>query len=368
LLDPDRLPDLRLVSVGGETFPGSVVSPWERPARRFVNGYGPTECTVAVTTFDCRGVWDRMPPIGRPLPNHRGYVLDADLRPVPVGEPGELCVAGPQVARGYLHEPELTAERFVANPYATGETDATLYRTGDRVRWTTDGQLEILGRLDRQLKVRGFRVEPRDIEVTLEAHPSVGQARVEYLEVAGGERMLVAFLVPTDAHAAGLAGDLRTHLTDRLPSYMVPQHFVELSAFPLTGNGKVDVAALPRPERAAVGAAADAPPDAGSSADGIARDIATGTLAGLLGVTAMDSDADFFAAGGDSLLAIRAVTAVGVEYGVDLGVIDFFDDPTPRHLAEMVRAARARADGERASLHEVLDGIRGGDGTSVGSP
>jgi acyl carrier protein len=154
---------------------------------------------------------------------------------------------------------------------------------------------------------------------------------------------------------------------------MVPHHFVELDAFARTTNGKVDVAALPRPARVAdnrppVGTGPDTAANAEPPIDALARDIAAGTLAELLGVAEVDNDTDFFAAGGDSLLAIRAVTAVGAEYGVDLGVIEFFDDPTPRHLAEMVRDARAKVDDEQASLHQVLDGIRSGDGTMVGSP
>ncbi|MCZ7461777.1 non-ribosomal peptide synthetase [Streptomyces sp. WMMC940] len=352
LLDQARLPDLRLVSVGGEAFPGKLVAEWTAGERRFVNGYGPTEATVAVTLMDCAGSYDRNPPIGRPMPGHQAFVLDERLRPVPPGVPAELCVAGPGVARGYLGRPELTAERFVTNPYADGPETERLYRTGDLVRWLPGGNLEFLGRTDRQLKLRGHRIEPGEVEAVLLGHPSVQQAVAVARPGAGGEPVLAAYV--TVEQAGGYASEvadaegLRAYAASRLPGYMVPV-VVVLDDLPLTPHGKVDVAALPLPVDQAVGGTA--PRDAVE--EQICRDI----LTPLLEWTSPDVEGDFFALGGSSLQATIVVSRVRAVFGIDIALADFFSRPTVAGLADLVRTARAEAAGEQDRLLAVFDQI-----------
>lgn len=352
LLDPARLPDLRLVSVGGEAFPGKLVTEWTAGERRFVNGYGPTEATVAVTLMDCTGAYDRNPPIGRPMPGHQAFVLDERLRPVPPGVPAELCVAGPGIARGYLGRPDLTAELFVTNPFADGPETERLYRTGDLVRWLPGGNLEFLGRTDRQLKLRGHRIEPGEVEAVLVGHPSVQQAVTLAQPAAGGERMLVAYVTveQVGAYASEVADaeGLRAYAAARLPGYMVPV-VVVLDELPLTPHGKVDTAALPLPmDQAADGTA---PRDAVE--EQICRDI----LTPLLEWQSPDVEGDFFALGGSSLQATIVVSRVRAVFGIDIALADFFGRPTVAGLADLVRAAQAEAAGEQDRLLAVFDQI-----------
>ncbi|MFL5542253.1 MAG: amino acid adenylation domain-containing protein, partial [Longimicrobiaceae bacterium] len=244
------LPELRLLIVGAETMPTEAVGRWrggvESPAR-LVNAYGPTEAVITATTFPLPGDYPGgyagpVVPIGRPLPGRAAFVLDGTAMPVPVGVPGELYVGGAQVARGYLGRPALTAERFVPDPFS-GEPGARLYRTGDRVRWLADGVLEYQGRVDEQVKVRGFRIEPGEIEGVLRRSEGVADCAVVAREDLPGEKRLVAYVVG-DVEA----GVLREHLLRELPEYMVPSAFVVLEALPLTPNGKLDRKALPAPE------------------------------------------------------------------------------------------------------------------------
>ncbi|WP_405446108.1 non-ribosomal peptide synthetase [Streptomyces erythrochromogenes] len=353
LLDQAALPDLRLVSVGGEAFPGRLVAEWTAGERRFVNGYGPTEATVAVTLMDCTGSYDRNPPIGRPMPGHQAFVLDERLRPVPPGVPGELCVAGPGVARGYLGRPDLTAERFADNPYSDGPETARLYRTGDLVRWLPGGNLDFLGRTDRQLKVRGHRIEPGEVEAVLTGHPSVQQAVVVAQPAAGGERMLAAYVtveqVGSYASEVADAEGLRAYAAGRLPGYMVPV-VVVVEELPLTPHGKVDTAALPLPtDQSTQGGT----PPRDAVEEQICRDI----LTPLLEWQNPDVEGDFFALGGSSLQATIVVSRVRALFGIDIALADFFGRPTVAGLAELVRAAKAEAAGEQDRLLAVFEQI-----------
>lgn len=353
LLDQAALPGLRLVSVGGEAFPGRLVAEWTAGERRFVNGYGPTEATVAVTLMDCTGSYDRNPPIGRPMPGHQAFVLDERLRPVPPGVPGELCVSGPGVARGYLGRPDLTADRFADNPYADGPETARLYRTGDLVRWLPGGNLDFLGRTDRQLKVRGHRIEPGEVESVLTGHPSVQQAVVVAQPAAGGERMLAAYVtveqVGSYASEVADAEGLRAYAAGRLPGYMVPV-VVVLDELPLTPHGKVDTAALPLPaEQSAQGGT----PPRDAVEEQICRDI----LTPLLEWQNPDVEGDFFALGGSSLQATIVVSRVRALFGIDIALADFFGRPTVSGLAELVRTAKAEAAGEQDRLLAVFEQI-----------
>ncbi|MFL5540566.1 MAG: amino acid adenylation domain-containing protein, partial [Longimicrobiaceae bacterium] len=257
---PGTLAGVRRLVVGGEALSAPHVRRAQQhlPRTSLVNGYGPSECTVFTTAGDLPPVRGDEPslPIGRPVGDRRVYVLDPRGEPVPAGVPGELCVGGPAVARGYRGRPGLTAERFVPDPFG-GEPGARLYRTGDRVRWRADGALEFLARMDQQVKVRGFRIEPGEVEAALAAHPSVRQTVVVARQDTPGDTRLVAYAVVSgDAPAADA---LRVWLRERLPEHMVPSAVVLLDALPLSPNGKVDRRALPAPEPAAGDAAYRAP-------------------------------------------------------------------------------------------------------------
>ncbi len=299
------------------------------------NQYGPTE-THVVTAFTVpTPVVVGMPSIGRPIANTQIHLLDADLAPVPPFEPGELYVGGAALARGYLGRPELTAERFIADPFY-----GRLYRTGDRARWQPDGTLEFLGRVDHQVKIRGFRVELGEIEAALATHPGVGHAAVTAQEGAQGERRLVAYLVARDPAAPPPAGALRRHLAETLPEHMVPAAFVVLDALPLLPSGKLDRAAL---------ATSEARSEAGS--EGAAErprtpveEVLAGLWADVLRLDRVGREDDFFALGGHSLHATQVVARVGRALGVELSQRTLFEARTVALLAERVEAARRKGD------------------------
>jgi acyl carrier protein len=254
-------------------------------------------------------------------------VLDAALRPVPIGAWGELYLGGAQLARGYLARPALTAELFIPDPFSD-QPGARLYRTGDRVRWTADGVLEYGGRVDEQVKVRGHRIEPGEIEAALLAHPEVTEAAVVAREEAPGQMRLVAYV-------AGQAGveALREHLRERLPAYMVPSAFVTLDHLPLTPNGKVDRRALPAPEYA------------GSAEHTAPRDeteqLIAAVWAEVLGVERVGVEDNFFDIGGDSLLLVRVSSRIRSELGRDLPMVELFRHPTVASLAGYVAGEAA---------------------------
>ncbi|MEV7190042.1 amino acid adenylation domain-containing protein, partial [Kitasatospora sp. NPDC093102] len=240
VMSPDDLPTVRVLLVGGEATPGEIVAKWST-GRRMVNAYGPTETTVCATmSRPLSG--DAVPPIGAPIAGTRVHVLDGQLRPAPPGVPGELYIAGHGLARGYLGRAGLTAERFVASPFASGER---MYRTGDLVRRRRDGDLEYLGRTDHQVKIRGFRIEPGEIESALRTHPEVTQTAVlAQHDSVTGTRLVAYAVAPETVEPARL----RAHLADLLPAYMVPAAVVVMKALPLTPNGKLDRKALPAPD------------------------------------------------------------------------------------------------------------------------
>ncbi|MER6363952.1 amino acid adenylation domain-containing protein [Kitasatospora sp. NPDC001527] len=308
------------------------------PDTLVLNIYGPTECTVDALHHRLDATVTR-PVIGRPLSNLRAHLLDARLRPVPVGVPGELYLSGAGLARGYLGRPALTAERFVADPYEEG---ARMYRTGDLARRRADGSVEFLGRTDHQVKVRGFRIEPGEIETVLAGHPQVRQAAVlPHRDGTAGTR-LVAYLA-TGADPA----ELRAHAAAALPDYMVPAAFVTLEALPLNVNGKLDRAALPAPDFAA---------SAGGRAARTAREeILCGLFAEVLGLDgAVSIDDDFFALGGHSLLATKLLSRVRSVLGAELGIRDVFEAPTVAGLAERLDGAEVRPALSAAARPERL--------------
>ncbi|HVH13355.1 MAG TPA: condensation domain-containing protein, partial [Longimicrobium sp.] len=292
--------------------------------------YGPTECTVVATSGAVASDGERAPSIGGPIANTRIYVLDAGMRPLPMGIPGEMYIGGAQVARGYLNRPSLTADRFVPDPFASVPS-ARMYRTGDKVRWLADGTIEYLGRLDEQVKVRGFRIELGEIEAVLRQHSAVRECVVIAREDRPGDRRLAAYVV-TDTDAA----ELRAHLRRTLPDYMVPAAFVSLDALPLTANGKLDRRALPAPEYASAEEAYVAPRTQ-------AEEVLAGILAELLRVERVGIRDSFFELGGHSLLGTRVVSRIREALGVELPLRALFEGPTVAELAERVEAAR-RAD------------------------
>ncbi|MFG1645624.1 non-ribosomal peptide synthase/polyketide synthase [Amycolatopsis sp. NPDC049252] len=312
------LPDFRTVIVGGDACPPELVRTWA-PGRRMINSYGPTESTVVATWSDPL-VPGGTPPIGRPLPDTTVHVLDESLRPAATGE---LHLAGPSLARGYLDRPGLTASRFVADPF--GAPGARMYRTGDVVRRTASGELEFVGRTDHQVKIRGFRIEPGEIEALLLSRPDVREAVVVAREDQPGVKRLVAY-VAGDAEPAAL----RAAVADKLPPYLVPAAFVPLDRMPLTTHGKLDRDALPEPDWAAQVRATHTPPRTATER------ILAGIWADLLDVPEIGVDADFFELGGDSILGARALARIRARFGADLSPRVVFDARTITKLAALL--------------------------------
>jgi amino acid adenylation domain-containing protein len=332
LLDsvPDTgFPALRTVSVGGERCSAATAARWSR-GRRLLNMYGPTETTIYTTEHECAPEVAEAPPIGRPVEGARVYVLDAWGEPVPAGVPGELYVGGGGVARGYLERPALTAERFLPDPFAAG-AGGRLYRTGDRVRWRADGELEYLGRLDEQVKIRGLRIELGEIEAALRRGQGVADCAVVAREDAPGEKRLVAYVV-----GGGEAAALREHLRRELPEYMVPAAFVPLERLPVNPNGKLDRKALPTPDFAPAGDRFVAPRTP-------AEEVVAGIWAEVLRLERVGVEESFFDLGGHSLLATQLVSRIRELFGVELPVRALFEGPTVAELAARVEEMR-RAD------------------------
>jgi natural product biosynthesis luciferase-like monooxygenase protein len=325
---------LRHLLIGGEALPGPLVAELRRATRASItNMYGPTETTVWSATHEaepCAGTV----PIGRPIANTRLYVLDGQREPLPVGSPGELWIGGEGVARGYLGREALTAERFMPDPFAGGS--ARMYRTGDVVRYRPDGVLEFLGRTDHQVKLRGHRIEPGEVEARLCEHPAVSEAAVLVREDVPGDARLVAYVVGRAADAAGL----REHLRSRLPEPMVPSQVVVLERMPLTPNGKVDRKALPAPR----GGARSGQPT-GRMPRGETQEKLAALWCRLLGLEQVGTEDNFFDLGGHSLLAVQVHREIREALGCELTVTDVFRFPTITALAAHLEGVHAGFDG-----------------------
>jgi amino acid adenylation domain-containing protein len=314
------------------------------PSCRLFNQYGPSESHVVTAhPLEARPAsWPPLPPIGVPIAATRIYLLDGAGQPVPVGVAGELFIGGLPLARGYIGRSDLTAERFVPDPFGDG---SRLYRTGDLARYRDDGTIEFLGRIDHQVKIRGFRVELGEVETVLAGHPAVREVAVVAREERAGEKRLVAYLVPREG-AAPTARDLRGFLAERVPDHMVPAAFVPLERLPLTPSGKVDRRALPAPEAAALGSVEYRAPE------GPIEEAVAAIWSDVLRTPRIGGDDNFFELGGHSLLATRVVSAVRATLDVDLPLRTLFEAPTVAGMAAAIteRLAARQAGGDLDEL------------------
>lgn len=329
------LPGVRSLLVAGEACTAELVERWTAQDRRMINAYGPTEVTVCATMTEPLTAAGT-PSLGTAIPGARIHVLDAGLRPVAVGETGELYVSGDGLARGYLRRPGLTAERFVADPFAAD--GSRMYRTGDLVSPRPDGGLDFHGRADEQVKLRGFRIELGEVASVLAGHPSVDQAVAVVREDQPGTRQLVAYVIAGQTYGkpAPSSAELREHAARSLPEHMVPAAVVTVTAFPTTPNGKLDRQALPAPETTA---------DTAGRAPGNPAEEAFAAIFGeLLGVSEVYADSNFFALGGDSMLAITVILKAR-EAGYSISPREMISNPTVEALAAV--ASRADAPAER---------------------
>ncbi|MGW1729214.1 amino acid adenylation domain-containing protein [Streptomyces sp. NPDC002306] len=337
---PESLRGLRTVVVGGEALSPShaMTALQHHPGLRLINGYGPTEATVYATchVLTAADQISEAVPIGRPTPNTRARIMDDHGRPVPIGVPGELYLGGPGLSPGYLNRPELTAKQFVPDPEHPGEL---LYRTGDLVRWLPDGTLAFHGRIDQQIKLHGYRVEPGEIEAVLHAHPDVGDVHVMRREdQPGGLPYLAAYYITTPGRQVS-SEELTTLAATRLPSYMVPRAYVALKRFPLTGNGKIDRTSLPAPQAPAV-----SPAQTGGRLE---EEVATIWRSAVM-ADAIDLDERLFDIGGASLHVIRIHQQIIERYpALSLRMIDLFTYPTVRTYSAHLRTLQARVNEQR---------------------
>lgn len=331
--------NVRSFIVGGEALTSEELDVRDQVAPQGVvhNEYGPTETVVGCCVQAVRPgtQWNGAVPIGRPIAGTSLYVLDGRLQPVPSGVAGELYIAGAGLARGYQDDPTLTAEKFLPDPFSEAP-GARMYRSGDRVRHRGDGTIEYLGRLDRQVKIRGFRVEPGEVEDALLQHPAVAQALVKLVDEKQPAKKLAAYVVPKKQHpmAGALDAELLAFLRRSLPDHMVPSALVSVTAFPLTPNGKVDQAALPRPEYG--------PSEGGATPRTMEEEVLAGVWCRVLELTEVGLDDNYFAVGGDSIRSIQIV-AEARERGLNLTIQQVFENPTLRQLARACKPVENEA-------------------------
>lgn len=348
------LKPLRQLLAGGDTLsvPHVRQALKSLPNCRLVNGYGPTEgttftCCRTITVEDAEGT---SIPIGRPIANAQVYILDTSGSPVAVGEEGELYVGGDGVARGYLNQPELTSERFVQNRFC-GDPNAKLYRTGDLACYRADGTIEFRGRIDQQIKISGYRIEPGEIEAALSAHPDIKSAAVVARQDGPGQKKLIAYVVPKNGSYA--AAELRTYLEQKLPAHMLPNMLVALDALPLSPNGKLDRDALPLPDAVRTQAA-----ETGAAAKSELEGKIAAVWAKVLGLREVGPEVNFFDIGGDSLSLLEVHAELQKAVDSEIHVVDLFDYTTVRALAKKLggvtqrnlQTAQDRAEQQRAAL------------------
>ncbi|QIR36060.1 amino acid adenylation domain-containing protein [Tolypothrix sp. PCC 7910] len=324
VLPTESLSTLQTIICAGESCTDDIVKRWWSSSRRFFNAYGPTEATVWSTVAEIKSV-NKKPFIGRPITNTKIYILDKHLQPVPIGITGELYIDGDGLARGYLNHPELTAQKFIPNPF-NQQKGARLYKTGDLARYRPDGNIEFLGRIDNQVKIRGFRIELSEIETVLSQHQNVQKAVVIAQENVSG-KYLIGYIVP-NVETPNLASLLRNFLKEKLPEYMVPKAFVVLDALPLTANGKVDIYAL---------TALETPSYSRDEAFIAPRTPTESTLskiwAQILNIEDVGIHDNFFDLGGNSLLAVRCLQQINKQFDSEVPLSTLFLNPTIESLA-----------------------------------
>ena len=351
---PDVFSSLRVLLFGGETADPAAAAAVLRqhPPKELIHVYGPTEATTFATFYPVTEVPEeaRSIPIGRPIANTTAYVLDEGQNPVPPGMPGELYIGGDGVAREYLNHPELTGSRFKPDPFGP-DSAARIYRTGDLVVQEEDGNISFLGRIDRQVKIRGFRIEPGEVENLLRGHPGVAEAAVIILEDDAGEKYLAAYAAPC-ASASLQADELLAFLREQAPSYMIPRVCMVLDRLPVNANGKIDRAALPRPEAAMPAPSTHEAPQPGTEA-ALAR-----LWSELLNVPVTDRQQDFFDSGGHSLLALRMLSRIETAFGMEISPTAFFADTRLCALAEMIDQGHGQGGEAQVALEQSLVPIR----------
>ena len=351
LLEAGWQPGKVKVLCGGEALPQDMARVLAEGTAEVWNLYGPTETTIWSTTRRLNAECHLS--IGSPLGNTQVYVVDGRFEAVPVGVAGELCIGGAGLARGYWNRPDLTAERFVPNPFGDG---GRLYRTGDLARWRADGQLEYLGRIDQQVKIRGFRVELGEIEAALQSHNGIVQAVVMVREDNPGDQRLVAYLVVREAGVVPPSAELRALLLQSLPDYMVPAIFLSLETLPLTPNGKIDRRALPAPEGQQLRADYAAPSTPKET-------LLAGIFAEVLGLERVGAQDDFFALGGHSLLVMQLVSRVRKVFDIELPLRSIFEAPT---VAELTAQIDSLENGQRLHLANAFLGL--GSNSDIDQP
>jgi acyl carrier protein len=329
--------------IGGEAFPVAQARELASITNAdIINMYGPTETTIWSSTAAVSGD-ERTISIGRPVANTQFYILDPNLAPVPVGVPGELYIGGAGVVRGYYHRDELTAERFIKNPFVEGD-EARIYNTGDIARWTPDGRVDFLGRADHQVKIRGYRVELGEIETQLTGHESVREAVVIAREDTPGDVRLVAYVIPSTGVTTD-AESFRTHLREKLPEYMIPARYVEMETFPFTPNNKIDRNALPAIEESI--------PSRQQKPEAVPTNEIEKTILDIwhevLGTSSAGIEDNFFDLGGHSLLAVQAHRKLTAAIESKITIVDLFRYPTVKALAAYIGN---RDDGENLSKSE----------------
>jgi amino acid adenylation domain-containing protein len=357
MLDWPANTKLRLLLTGGDTlhhYPRSGL-PFV-----FINEYGPTETTVVATSGYVppeNGNPLQRPPIGRPIDGAEIYIVDESLNLVPRGEIGELCIGGAGVGRGYVNSPELTARKFVADPFIN-TPGARMYRTGDRARWLTDGQIEYLGRVDDQIKIRGYRIEPNEIIAVLDTHPAVQASAVIARQDGMDSQTLVAYIVVTNPQHRPTVTELRDLLLSRVPDYMIPAMFVVLPDLPLTSHGKLDRKALPPPD------ASNTLPDENYLAPRtVLEEKLSALVANLLGAARVGVNDNLFLIGGHSLFGTQLIARMRDNFGVELPLRSVFESPTPALLAQEIERLMATKIGAM-SEDEIQRALK--QATSVG--
>jgi acyl-coenzyme A synthetase/AMP-(fatty) acid ligase/acyl carrier protein len=352
ILDENKLENcrnLKRLFCGGEVLPSELAARFlDRVDMELYNLYGPTEATIDATCNVCRRTTTsgHSVSIGRPITNTQVFLLDSHLQPVPVGVTGEIYIGGKGLARGYLNRPDLTAEKFIANPFSN-DANSRLYRTGDFARYLPDGNIEFLGRIDDQIKIRGYRIGLHEIELALTQHPAVSACAVSVHEDSPETKRLVAHIIAaTPAHLS--SGQLRVFLKEKLPEYMVPNVFVFLDFLPLTPSGKVDRCALPVPDRSRPELAAGfAEPSTPTEA------LLAKIWSKVLRIERVGIHDNFFELGGHSLLATRVISRIEEVFRVELALRAVFETPTVASLAQHIEALRCGGTVNQGVEHPV---------------